>query len=112
MKREEFKDQYIVDVKIRIADREQCYEFQRIAFEFGVRVHSSMNRVKQSPITYNISDTLPEYKGKSFATDMDSLVIYDNGTRLQKPAMYWLENDKKEITYNDFINAYKSIEPC
>lgn len=87
----DFKRQWLTDVKIKIANRDQCYKFQEIAFEFGVRVHSCMDEEIQTPIAYNISDNCPEYKGRSFATDMDNLCIYDNGARLQQSAMYWLE---------------------
>lgn len=108
MTKREFIQQYIVDVKIRIENREQCYEFQKIAFEMGVRVHSMMDVEKQIPILYNISDEYPEHKHMYFAKDMDNLVIYDNGTKIQQSGFYWLEK-KKEINYDEFIEAYKSI---
>ena len=108
--RKDFFDNFIKDVKILINNREECYEFQRIAFEFGVKVHSDMNSKKQEPILYNICDEYPHYKGKIFAKDMHNLVIYDGGTRLQQSAFYGLEKDKKEIKFCDFISAYNSIE--
>jgi len=111
MKTEQFKKDFLTDVKIRIANREQCYEFQRIAFEFGVKVHSCMYEEEQTPIAYNIADLYPEYKGRSFANDMHNLVIYDNGTRMQQSAFWGLEDDKKEIFYDDLINAYQSTAP-
>lgn len=108
--RKYFFENFIKDVKILINNREECYEFQRIAFEFGVKVHSDMNSEKQEPILYNICDEYPHYKGKAFAKDMHNLVIYDEGTRLQQSAFYGLEKDKKEIKFCDFISAYNSIE--
>lgn len=108
--RKYFFENFIKDVKILINNREECYEFQRIAFEFGVKVHSDMNSEKQEPILYNICDEYPHYKGKTFAKDMHNLVIYDEGTRLQQSAFYGLEKDKKEIKFCDFISTYNSIE--
>lgn len=109
MKQLEFKKEWLTDVKILINNREECYKFQEIAFEFGVRVHSEMNEEKQTPIAYNISDVLPEYKNRTFERDMTNLVIYDNGTRLQQSSFYGLEA-KKEISFLDFIDAYESIQ--
>ena len=108
--RNDFFENFIKDVKILIKNREECYEFQRIAFEFGVKVHSDMKNEKQEPILYNICDKYPHYKGKTFDKDMHNLVIYDEGTRLQQSAFYELEKDKKEIKFCDFISAYNSIE--
>lgn len=110
MTRTEFFDNYIKDVRIRISNREECYAFQKIAFEFGVRVHSQMNEPEQYPISYNIADVIPSEAGKSYAKDMNNLVIYDNGTRLQQSGFFGLETDKKLIEYADFLHAYVSIE--
>jgi hypothetical protein len=112
MTRDEFQREYIKDVRIKIHNKEQCYKFQQIAFEFGAKVHSNMHlpSEQQTPIAYNIADIYPDHKGKSYAVDMDNLVIYDNGTRIQKSGFFGLEKDKKLITYEDFINAYESLE--
>jgi len=111
MNREQFKNKFLVDVKIAIENREQCYKFQEIAFEFGVKVHSTMNKPmnEQVPIAYNIADVIPDYKGERFAEDMDNLVIYDKGTKLQKSAFFSLENDKKLILYADMLEHYENM---
>jgi uncharacterized protein (UPF0248 family) len=111
MTREEFKEKFIIDVKIKINNREECYKFQEIAFEFGAKVHSTMHKTKdeQIPIAYNITDIYQEYKGRSFATDMTNLVIYDNGTRIQQSGFFHLENDKKLIHFDEMIEAYGNL---
>lgn len=110
--RDEFKKKFIIDVKILIHNREECYTFQKIAFEFGAKVHSMMHlqAEEQTPIAYNISDKIPEYKGRSFAKDMHNLVIYDNGTRIQQSGFFGLENDKKFISFDEMLKAYNNIE--
>lgn len=107
MTREQFKKDFIDDVKIRISNREECYTFQRIAFEFGAKVHSQMLDEEQEPILFNIADEYPQYKNESFAKDMDNLVIYPNG-RIQKSGFYNLEKGK-EINFEDFIRAYAKL---
>jgi hypothetical protein len=107
MERQEFKERYLVNTKIKITCRSECYEFQRIAFKFGVRVFSQPNNKAQEPIAYNIADIYPKYKGKIFATNMTNLVIYKNGL-LQKSAFYHLETGR-EISFTEMIADYKAL---
>lgn len=109
MTKDQFFNDFINGIKIKIKDRNECFFFQNVCFEFGVRVHSQMEDEIQEPIAYNISDEYPEYKGKSFAKDMDNLCIYGNGTKLQQSAFYHFET-LKEITFTDFETAYNSIQ--
>lgn len=104
MTRQEFKKQFLTNVKIKIRNAVDCYEFQRIAFEFGIKVHTG----DSDPIAYNIADIFPEYRGKPFATNMDNLTINDE-RGMQKSAFYHLEHELKEITFPGMMTAYYSI---
>lgn len=104
--KEQFVKQYLTNVKLLIHNRAECYMFQRIAFDMGIKNHIG----DFSYISYNITDMYPENSGKSFAVNMQNLTINDK-RGIQMSSFYDLE-DLKEITFDDFIIKYHKMLNC
>jgi len=105
MNKQQFIAEYLTNVKLKIHNRAECYMFQRVAFDMGIKLHTGDINTY---IAYNITDTQPQCKGKSYAVDMTNLTI-NNKRGIQMTSFFNLEKDLKEITFDEFITEYHKM---
>lgn len=98
MTKEEFKAKYLVKTRIRINNEEECNEFQRIAYEFGLT-----NSVGTTSLISYHHPVRPDFKD----WNMKNLFCFSYG--LAQSSIFHCD-EYKEIHYNELIEDYKTIK--